>query len=716
MNTALAPEQRTALLIAAMTLDEKMEQLVGTPGRVQELPQCVGWRHTDGILRLHIPTFRITNGPVGIGQGDCTTPAPGGGPRATSGAYVAPATALPSALALAASFDRTLALSYGELMGTEAMHLGVHVVEGPGINLARAPQGGRNFEYFGEDPMLSGTMAVQEIIGMQRHGIIAMPKHYVGNDQETNRFTIDTVADDRTLHEMYLLPFEMAVKDGSAASILCSYNKINGTQMCENKHFLTDVLRGQWGFKGYVQSDFFAVHSAAPTLLAGMDHEMPGDALKQLATRPFLTPQNLRTALAAGQITESDIDTALARRYTQMFRMGIFDRPIALTPIDGDADGQIARTIGEQCAVLLKNISDTLPLDASAIRSIALIGQPNYASKAVSGCCGGSSQVRPIYTITPLQGLRNALRALGSAANVTLFTVATDNSNLAAAIDLASSADIAIVMAGALSDEGADRPNLSLPDNQDAMISAIAAANPHTVVILKDSAAVLMPWINQVPAVLEAWFPGQEDGNIVARLLFGLANPSGKLPITFPKGAGDVAADTPERFPGVTVRGAPVVVYSEGLKTGYRWYDAQRIEPLFPFGFGLSYTTFSISNLEITPKTSDGTEPIEVQFVVQNTGSRRGAEVPQIYVGLPASTGEPAKRLVAFEKVWLEPGEQKKVCLVIDPGANSHPLGYWDSDPQRWAIADGEYQVYLGNSASTHMLSGTVTLHAAKRQ
>jgi beta-glucosidase len=722
MDTTLPAEQRTALLIAAMTLDQKFEQIVGAPGIVPELPQCFGARHVPGIPSLQIPTLRITNGPVGIGQNDCVPPNTPGLPFAAfSSPLSAKATALPSGMAIAASFDPVVASQFGDLIGTEARNLALHVLEGPGINMARVPEGGRNFEYFGEDPLLTGTMAVNEIRAIQSHGVIGMAKHMVGNEQETNRMTVNEFIDDRVLHELYLLPFEMSVKDGDTAAVMCSYPSVNGSFSCENKHILTDVLRGQWGFKGYVQSDFFAVHSTAPTLLAGMDHEMPGLPLPPPLDGPWFAPAKLTAALNANLITVADIDQALGRRYTQMFRLGIFDRPVAQTPIDAVGDGAIARSLGEQSAVLLKNANDLLPIDAKAVHSIALIGQADYATKAVAGCCGGSSDVIPLYTVTPLQGVQNVLAALGSSATANLTVVANDNSNLTTAVAAARAADVVIVLAGTISDEGQDLVTIALPNNQDTMISAVAAANPSTAVVLKDNASSLLPWIDQVPAVLEAWFPGQEDGNIVARLLFGLANPSGKLPVTFPKHANDTPITSPRQWPGVDAQGNPVPVrppnnvpttveYSEGLQIGYRWYDAQGIQPLFPFGHGLSYTTFEISKLEVTPKVSDGTHPLLVQFFVTNTGSHYGAEVPQVYLGLPASLGEPPKRLVAFQKVWLNPGEKTKIKISIDPGATNHPLGYWDSTAQAWKIADGTYQVYVGNSAVNIVLNDSITV------
>jgi beta-glucosidase len=730
MQSGLSPDRRAALLLGAMTLDEKMQQLVGAPGVIPEIPSCYGARHVPGIGRLRIPTFRITNGPVGVGQNDCVPVNTPNLPRAAMMSTAsAKATALPSAMAVAASFDRAVAAKFGDVIGVESRNRALHVLEGPGLNLARAPQGGRHFEYFGEDPFLTGTMAVAEIRAMQKHGIIAMAKHFIANDHETNRTTENAIVADRVLHELYLLPFEMAVRSGDVASVMCSYNRVNGTYACENAHLLTDVLRRQWGFKGYVQSDFFAVKSTVPTLLAGMDHEMPGLALGPLT--PWYSAARLREALDKKQITTANIDTALARRYRQMFRLGIFDRPVKETPIDVARNAAIAREIGEQAAVLLKNERGTLPLYARSIKSVALIGQVEYATKSVAGCCGGSSDVIPFATVTPLDGVKQVLAQQKSPAMATLTVVADDRANLADAVAAAKAADVAIVLAGTIAEEGRDRESIALEKGQDSIIAAVAAANPRTIVVLKDNASALTPWIDAVPAVLETWFPGQEDGAIVARLLFGLATPSGKLPVTFPVRESDLPASTDKRWPGVDTSGArakvtggnafgsgaPVTVeYSEGLQIGYRWFDANRIAPRFPFGYGLSYTTFALSNLVVSPRSTDGTAPITVRVTVANTGKRRGAEVPQVYVSLPENAGEPPKRLVAFEKVWLDPGQRRTVTMTIDPSASSHPLGVWDEAAQRWRVPEGSYVIAVGMSSADARLNQTVTIGPARRK
>ncbi|MCR8634214.1 glycoside hydrolase family 3 C-terminal domain-containing protein [Paenibacillus radicis (ex Xue et al. 2023)] len=687
MDASLAPEVRANLLVNAMTLDQKIQQLAGKSGAIPELPECGSpGRHVPGIPELGIPTFRITNGPVGLGGGDCS-------PQDK-------ATALPVALGLAASFDTDLAYKFGDLMGQESRTLGLHELESPGMNLARVGEGGRNFEYFGEDPYLSGTMASKEIRGIQANNIIAMSKHYVLNDQEQNRMSVNVNVYDNVLHELYLLPFEMSVKDGGVGSIMCSYNRIGGTYACENPYTLNTVLRDMWGFKGYVQSDFGATHSTAPALNAGLDFEM------QSASNFSVTKIN--AALADGSLKIETINQALYRRYLQMFRFGIFDRPIVHGTINAIANGTKSREMAEQTAVLLKNEGQLLPLK-STVTSIALIGQSTFVDAAVAGG-GGSSRVQPLYTVTPLTGLQNALTKLGSNATINKVTVANNNSNLSDAVAAAQAADVVILMAGVVTSEGSDRPDLSLPNNQDALISAIAAANNKTVLVLKDGDSVLMPWVNKIPAILEAWNPGQEDGNAVANLLFGFANPSGKLPVTYPVAKADTPTSSADRYPGIG-SGIPQVYYSEGLQMGYRWYDSQNIKPQFAFGYGLSYTNFKISNLSISQQFNDGNVPIEVSFLVKNTGNVAGAEVPQVYLGLPTIANEPPKRLVGFKKVSLSPGEEKQVKITIDPAASNHPLSIWDTTAQTWKTLDGKYDVYVGNSSENINLTSSFRVH-----
>lgn len=790
-NAAIEGEQREAIarqraqsLLRAMSLQQKMQQLTGSaPEILPELPQCFGGRHISGIAALGIPTFRVTNGPVGLGQNDCVDAQlvvkAGSAAKAAGLAYTHPssakATALPSAMGIAASFDPDVASAYGTVIANEMHSLALHVFEAPGVNLARLPILGRNFEYFGEDPYLSGVMAVAETKAVQSKGLIAMLKHFVANEQETNRMSIQETVDQQTLREIYLLPFEMGVKDGGAAAVMCAYNYVNGKSSCENEDILTGVLRRDWGFTGYVQSDFFAMKSTAATLKAGLDNEMP--------TPLYWSVDKLNNALSKGEITTADIDTALERRYTQMFKAGIFERPLVQTPMAVEENGLKARAIGARAAVLLQN-GGALPFRRD-VRSVLVIGKASqvYAQQAVAGGSlpgepmgsgGGSSDVVPHYTVTPVEGLRNALRSLGNeGAAVKLALV--DDDNLSATLDgaavsfddvtaQAGAADAVIIMAGTISEEGADRATFAgasgrelagsaaAGDNLDwyaprsniialttgknaarnsqtvAMIKALLAApsrtgasmNRKTALVLKDNAGVAMdPQLvgPQGPAMLESWFPGQEDGNIVAELLFGIKNPSGKLPVTFPYvGKGFLDNVSAEQFPGLYDEAAKkqTVRYAERLNIGYRWYDAnvsgncelvKGRNPCvaFPFGHGLSYTSFAMSN--VTMAFDPTAKLYRAKAVVANTGKHAGAEVVQAYLSLPpaadaAGAPQPPKRLVGFQRVELKPGERKQIEIQIDPEASNHPLSVWSEAEHKWIVPEGRFSLWLGRSSS----------------
>ena len=791
--------ERANLLLAEMTLDQKLQQLTGAmPEVLPELPECYGARHVSGIKALAIPTFRITNGPVGLGQNDCVSASIAEEVKAGTlpwfAAYTHPssakATALPSALGAAASFDPAVATAYGEVIGDEMNHLALHVFEAPGVNMARLPVLGRNFEYFGEDPYLTGVMGVAEVKAVQAKGLIGMAKHYLANEQETNRQKIQTSVDAQVLREIYMLPFEMTVKDGKAASIMCAYNYVNGVHSCENEELLTKVLRDDWGFTGYVQSDFYAIKSTAGTMRAGLDHEMP--------IPQFWSKTNLTKAMADGSITVAMIDKALQRRYTQTFKWGIFDRALKQTPIDFAAHGQRARQIGTDSAVLLQN-NGALPI-ASSVQKLVVIGKASqvYAQQAIAGGAmvgkpmgagGGSSDVVPTYTVTPVDGIKNALKSLGnSGAAVQLILV--DDANATASIDGASvtfaaalaaaaSADAVVVMAGTISEEGADRAtmadgstlnsavvplapgaqagdgssldwyapaSLTTPatatgtngvksSNTVAMIKAVMGATSatgksmvqKTALVLKDSAGVAMDAAlvgAAGPAILEVWFPGQEDGNIVADLLFGVKNPSGKLPVSFPfVGKGFLDSVTPDQFPGVISADGKTqtVTYSEKLHMGYRWYDANisgqcavvnGANPCvaFPFGHGLSYTTFNVA----TPSLVNTDGVYEISTTVTNTGKVKGSEVVQVYLALPESANglgvvQPPKRLVGFQKVELAPGASKQVVVKVDPAASNHPLSVWNQASKSWKIPSGQYAVHVGKSSAPKDLGKAIT-------
>ena len=472
----------------------------------------------------------------------------------------------------------------------------------------------------------------------------------------------------------------------------------------EYRYTLTDILRTEWGFDGYVQSDFWSCRSCAPSLNAGMDHEMP-DA-------KWLNETTVKAALSDTSLEMETVDRALVRRYTQMFRFGQFERPYDPGEIDAQAHGAISRTIGSQIAVLLKNDGGLLPLDPNA-GSIVIIGQSKFVDEACLGG-GGSSKVIPLYTVPPLEGMRDVLRDLGSSATVTKVTVADDLANLDHAKTAATEADVVVLMAGLVATEGADQPDANMLNDQNRMLDELLGMNPTTVVVMKDSNPVLMPWIDKAPAVLEAWNQGAEDGHVVADLLFGVVNPSGKVPTSYPRSEDDTLyAGKPERYPGTDEgAGYPVIRYSEGLEMGYRWFQARGIEPLFGFGFGLSYTTFEITDVSVNAR--DGANaPVTVTASVTNTGPVAGAEVVQVYVGIPVQ-GQPSKRLVGFQKVYVEAGASTPVTITIDPAATNHPFSVWDYGARTFVIKPGQYTIYVGNSADN--TPHTTTLAVASDQ
>ena len=662
-------DARARRIVSQMTLQEKILELHGVGDQQHR-------RYVPPIPRLGIPALVVANGPAGVGPAD--------EPQQK------PATALPAPIALAASWDVSLARQYGVIIGREAKDLGDGLLEGPDVNIARVPQNGRTFEAFGEDPWLVSRMAVAEIEGIQSQGEIANVKHYAANNQETDRFDINEIIGERALREIYLPAFEASVKEAHVASVMAAYNKVNGTFCCENDWLLNQVLKREWGFPGFVTSDFGAVHSTVPTALAGLDLEMPNGKYWGSA---------LEAAVQSNAVPRSVIDDKLIRRFRTMIEFGLFDHPVSLKPIPARQHGAVARRIAEAGMVLLKNEGAVLPLNPARLHTLAVIGP--FAEKAMTGG-GGSSHVIPLYTVDPVNGIE---KRVGPAVKVDF----ANGSDLAQAAALARSADVAVVMVGDRETEGRDH-SLTLAGHQNELIEAVAAANPHTVVVLKTGSAVLMPWVDKVPAILEAWYPGEEDGNAVAAVLFGDVNPSGKLPLTFPKQISDLPANTPEQYPGVN----GVAHYSEGIFVGYRHFDAQNIEPLFPFGYGLSYTTFGFKNLTVAPTEislkDTATRNVSVTLEVTNTGRRAGEEVVQVYLGLPATPEipQPPKQLKAFAKVLLQPGQTRRVRLTLD----AQSLRCWDEARHRWTILPGTYRVLAGDSSRDLPLQGAFTVHA----
>ncbi len=655
-DTRLSPDRRAAALIAAMTLPEKIDQLHLHPDDVHA-------RFVPPIPRLGVPGFRIANGPVGMGPADDKPQKP--------------ATALPSTMALASTFDTDLSRRYGRLIGDETKALAHNVSEAPDINMARVPRNGRTFEGMGEDPYLVGELSVPYIHGIQENGTIAEVKHYIANSQETQRFTINELIDERTQNEIYLPHFEKSVKEGKAGSVMCAFPQINGVFVCENKPLLQGKLRDEWGFKGFIQSDWGATHSTVGSAEAGMNLEM---------IRGEYYGEAMAKAVADGKVTEATVDKLLLPRFRTMYAFGQMDNPpTTVYPIPAEKHAAQATEFAQAGMVLLRNENAQLPLNDKAVRKILLTGP--FATKAKTGG-GGSSLVIPLSTSAPLPGLQKRVPN----ATVTL----DDGSDPARAAQLAKDADVSIVMVGDNQREGKDQPNLSLEGNQDALIEAVAAANPRTVVVVKSGGPVLMPWSAKVPAILQAWYPGQQDGEAVAGVLFGDVNPSAKLPITFPAKETDTPANTPAQYPGIN----GVANYSEGLQIGYRWFDAQNVKPLYPFGYGLSYTSFAFSDLKVANRR-DGAV---ATFTVRNTGKRAGAEVPQLYLDFPEAAGEPPLQLKGFERVELAPGQAKRVTIRLDERAFS----IWDTATHGWQQAPGTFGVHVGSSSRSLPLHATL--------
>ena len=695
MNTQLSFDQRADLVLKEMTLDEKIQLLhgQGMPGWKRPMPRTYlgnqGAGFILGIPRLGIPQVEMSDAAYGVRM------------SAQNGRY---STALPSNIAAAATWDPEGACEYGALIGKELRAQGYNMTLGGGVNLTREPRNGRTFEYQGEDPLLAGTLVGNRIKCEQAQHVIGDIKHYVMNDQENGRDEVDVIIGKRAMQETDLLAFHIGLSTGDPAAVMCSYNAINGDYACQNKYTLTDVLKQDWQFKGFVLSDWGGTHSTIKASAAGLDHEEPMD--------DFYGPK-LKEAVEAGKVPMAQIDDHAHRILRSMFQVGLFDYPTQKSVVDVEGGFATARRIAEQSMVLLKNTSGLLPLDPNTVHSIAVIG-PHADTGMISG--GGSAQVDPpgepahpwqAHVWFPTSPLK-AVSAAAPGAKVE-FDSGADPASAAA---LAGKSDVAIVFAYEWMSEGTDLPNLSLPENQDALIAQVAAANPRTVVVLETGTAVLMPWLDKVGGVLEAWYAGSKGEEAVANVLFGKVNPSAKLPMTFPRSEADLPHPELVKPPkggedaGQTLKPEDAkptfsVHYTEGLKVGYKWYDAENKPVLFPFGFGLSYTTYEYSGL----KVEGGKEPA-VSFTLKNTGERAGAEVAQVYVALPAAAGEPPKRLAAFSKVQLNPGESRELSLPINP----RELSIYDESTNGWKQLPGRYTFMVGGSSKDLPLHQEINL------
>jgi beta-glucosidase len=703
-------EARVNDLLPRLTLEEKVS-LVHADSNFS----------TAGVPRLGIPKLWMDDGPLGVREEV-------GEQFKIVGRSDDFATAMPATLGLAATWNPDLATAYGTVIGQEAVRRGKNIMLGPSLNIQRTPLCGRNFEYMGEDPFLTSRMAVNYIEGEQAQGISSCAKHFAANNQEYQRNSINEIIDERTLREIYLPAFRAAVQEAGVLTVMGAYNLINGQHCCENEHLLNEILKGDWGFKGIVVSDWGGVHHTDLAALNGMDIEMgshPPYVSNYLAA-PFLEE------LKSGKIPMSVLDDKVRRHLYVMFKLNLIHDPsetnavvvtASQTPLSTKEHQDISRRVAEESFVLLKN-DGLLPLNPTQIKSIAIIGA-NATAKFAHG--GGSAMIKAPYEITALEGISNRLGdsvkiiyaqgynppsgwgRVDYDTNGTAMIPGYDSELAADAVAAAKSADVVIYVGGlnhrgGYDTEGVDRKDMKLPASQDELLKEILKANPKTVVVFNGGGALEMDnaWLSKVPSLLYAWYPGLEGGNALASVLFGDVNPSGKLPCTFPKKLGDSPAHALDAYPGTN----GTVVYKEGLLVGYRWYDTKDIEPLFPFGFGLSYTHFKYSNLNLV-QNSDSKNPVTLEFELVNSGNRAGAEVAEIYVQpINPSVSRPLKELKGFKKIFLQPGEKQKVSVTLDQNA----FAYYDVDKKGWVAEKGEYKILVGSSSRDILLDGQFSL------
>jgi beta-glucosidase len=686
-------------ILAQLSLEEKASLVHGImalpliPGTVIPPDAELGAGYIPGIARLGVPALKESDASLGV--------------SGALGLRLDGATALPSGLATASSWNPEIANAGGAVAGQEAWRSGFNVLLGGGVNLARDPRNGRNFEYLGEDPLLAGTLAGEAIRGTQAQHVVSTVKHYAINDQETGRNVLSAHISESAMRESDLLAFEIAIERGRPGAVMCSYNRVNGDYACENEFLLNTVLKGDWSYRGWVMSDWGAVHSLEAAL-RGLDQESG----EQLDKQVFFNGPLINAAHSDLKYSRrlDDMDLRILR---SVHAVGAIDHPAVRTALDLEAGARAARRTAEQGIVLLRNERDQLPL-GSDIKRIAVIGGHSDMG-VVSG--GGSSQVLPpggpalVDTLggegiialmrkivfmpsSPLKAIR------GAAQNAEVHF--DDGRYPAAAAELARRADVAIVFVTQWMTEAFDAPDLSLPDGQDAVIAAVAAANPHTIVVLETGGPVLMPWLGQVTAVVEAWYPGIQGGEAIADVLFGKVNPSGRLPITFPSSLEQIPRPV---LPGI---GLPDdqpfgVDYPEGSDVGYRWFAKTSAKPLYAFGYGLSYTQFAHRDLKIDA----GPSP-HVSFVVANTGARAGADVAQVY--LTSSPRRQQQRLLGWSRVELMPGESRRISIPID----ARFLADWDQEGRSWKIDRGGYALAVGSSAADLTLNGSFQMAAAR--
>jgi len=694
MDAKLSPAQRADLVLKQLTLDEKLALLHGNgmahvPNWQMPLTHLSngGAGYVEGVERLGIPPLVISDAAYGVRD---------------SGANGRYATAMPSNLGAASSWDPQSACDYGAVIGRELRAQGYDMTLGGGVNLAREPRNGRTFEYAGEDPLLAGTLDGNMMKCEQAQHVVGDLKHYALNDQETGRFIVNSMISKRAMQESDLLAFHIAISIANPGAVMCSYNRINGDFACENSYTLRDVLKHDWGFQGFVLSDWGGTHSTEKASAAGLDQEQP--------MAQYLGPK-LKEAVEAGRVPLAEIDDHARRVLYAEFLSGIVDDPPQKGVVDVDKGLEVAQRVEEESIVLLKNDRSLLPLDPSKVHSIAVIG--GHADVGmISG--GGSAQVDPPggnAIMPPGKGATHwqdhiwfptsPLKALCAKLPDTKidFDSGTDVNS---AVALAKNSDVAMVFAYQWTAEEMDLPNLSLPDNQDALIERVAAANPRTIVVLETGTAVTMPWLDKVAGVVEAWYAGSSGHKALAKVLVGEVNPTGKLAVTFPEREADLPHPVIPSLPAKDQALSYEVRYDEGPEVGYKWYEAQHKQPLFSFGFGLSYTSYEYSNLSVDSSVK------AVRFTVKNTGKRAGTEIAEVYARIPRSLGGESsyKRLVGWSRVRLAPGESQTVTVPID----SRVLKTFDEASNSWDFGPGNYEVFVGGSSEKTPLTGSLVV------
>lgn len=710
-DTSRGVDERVADLLSRMSLEEKASLLSG-----------VDWMDTRAIPRLGIPSLKTVDGPLGVRAWMASSAET----NAENAGFNVKGTAFPSGISLAASWHPELAGRVGQAIAQQAKALGRDMLLGPTVNINRHPLWGRNFESFGEDPFLSGQIAVGFIRGVQdKEGIIATVKHLAANNSEWERRRLDEKIDQRTLHEIYLPPYKAAIQEAGVWAVMTAYNKVNGKSSSENAALLDDVLRKQWGFKGLTISDWGSTYSTAAPINAGLDLEMPGGergkaflnsprAQADYVSGMHMSTEKVVAEIRAGRIAPATLDQRVSNILRVLMANGLFEHQhVAGGAIDTPEQRAVALQAATESMVLLKNERQVLPLQPSRLKSLAVIG-PSAAIARTGG--GGSSLVNPTVRISPLQGIQE--RAGGSikvhyalGASMQGEQPRQDGSDarqqqLQEAVRLAATVDAVVLVVGRsdkIESEAYDLTTMDLPPGQNELIEAVARVNPRTVVVLNSGNPVIMKWLNKVPAVVEMWFAGQEGGKALAAILFGDANPSGKLPVTFPK----AWEDTPVygNYPGDRNRATE---YAEGIYVGYRYYDKKHVAPLFPFGFGLSYTTFDYDGLQVRPDVDAQGQPVfHVTVNVRNSGKRPGAEVVQLYVGdAHAKVDRPPRELKGFQRVMLAPGERKPVSFVIGKAA----LSYYDAATSGWRADPGLFHVQVGSSSRDMRASADLRL------